>query len=209
VLAPRRQFVKRWTIQNTGTCTWPDELELVFVSGDELEVVEEPEIEPLSSEASAEIEMTLRAPEAYDRYTSVWQLQDRAGNPIGEELGVTFRVGATSTPRATATSGATPTPEFTPTRREPFHFSVPVIVEWRHLPGDTWWAQVGLTAWGGEGNYRYYRENIHEDNEFFNGTFEIEAQVCRAWFGTVIVTSGDEVKEREVWIEYPDADKCD
>jgi len=209
VLMPRQRFVKRWTIKNVGTCTWPEDIRLVLVSGDELHAVVEPQIPPLSPEGTAEIEITLQAPTAYDRYTSVWQLQNGAGNPIGEQLEVTFRVGTTPTPRPTATPTATSTPEFTPTPTEPLHFSVPIVVEWNGQSDGTWWAQVGLTAWGGDGNYRYYLNSISEENEFFNGAFEIESRTCIGWWGTVIVTSADEVAKWEGKIEYPDLSDCE
>jgi len=209
VLMPGQQFVKRWTIKNTGTCTWPKDVQLIFTSGDELEITREVEIEPLSPGETAEVRITLRAPAAYKQYTSVWELQDGEGNPIGEKLMATCRVGSTPTPRPTATPTATPTPEFTPTPTEPFHFSVPIVVTWREIPGQgKWEAQVGLTAWGGEGNYRYYLNYISDETEFFNGSFDIEATNCKSWWGTVIVTSGEEVQEWEGEISYPDPDQC-
>jgi len=98
VLIPGQRFVKRWEIENTGTCAWPEGVQLVFVSGDELEIVEEPEIEPLAPGETLRVEITLRAPTSYNRYASLWQLQDSGGNPIGEELEITCRVGPTPTP---------------------------------------------------------------------------------------------------------------
>ena len=97
VLMPGQQFVKRWEIKNAGTCAWPEGVELVFVSGDELQVVEAPVIELLALGETIEIEITLRAPTRYDKYTSVWQLQDSDGNPIGEELEIACYVGPTPT----------------------------------------------------------------------------------------------------------------
>jgi hypothetical protein len=138
----------------------------------------------------------------------VWQLQDSAGNPIGEQLEATYRVGATPTPRPTAMPTATATPEFTPTPTEPLHFSVPIVVEWDEQRDGTWWGQVGLTAWGGDGTYRYYLNSISEENEFFNGTFRIESRTCMGWWGTVIVTSADEVAKWEGKVEYPDPTDC-
>ncbi len=204
VLTPRQRFVKRWEIENTGTCVWPEDAELVFVSGSELEIIEEPEIEPLSPGETAEIEMTLRAPPNYGDCSSTWQLQDSEGNPIGAELEITCRAGPTPTPRPTTTLTATPTPELTPTSMVPLHFSVPVIVGWDNIPDDRWWAQMGLTAGGGDGNYRYYLNEISEDTEFFNGTFEYEGRRCKPWQGTVIVTSAGEEKRWMGWIPYPD-----
>jgi serine/threonine-protein kinase len=210
VLVPGQRFVKRWRVENTGTCAWPEDVRLVFVSGDELEVVEEPEIDSLAPEESAGIELGLRAPARYSRYASVWQLQYGEGSPIGEELEISCRVGPTPTPQPTSTPivTATATPAFTPTPKEPLHFSVPIVVDWHHTSDGKWRAQVGLTAWGGDGNYRYYLNGISDETEFFNGTFEIEWGTCSDWWGTVIVTSGDEIARWEGRIEYPDPDRC-
>ena len=203
VLTPRQQFVKHWKIENTGTCAWPEDAELVFVSGSELEIIEEPEIKPLSPGETAEIEMTLRAPPNYGDCNSTWQLQDSAGNPIGAELEITCRAGPTPTPRPTATPTTTLTPEFTPTPMGPLRFSVPVIVDWHNIPDDRWWAQIGLTAEGGDGNYRYYLNEISEETEFLNGTFEYEGRRCAPWVGTVIVISAGEEKIWTGQIHYP------
>lgn len=208
VLKPGQQFVKRWTVKNTGTCTWSDGVRLVRVSGDALDVVQQSHIEPLVPEGTAGIEITLRAPTAYSTYASVWQLQDGAGNRIGDNLEVTCRVGPTPTPRPTSPPTATPTPKFTPTSTEPLHFSVPIVVKWDNTDDGKWWAQIGLTAWGGVGDYHYYLNYISEETEFFNGTFEIESAQCRGWWGTVIVTSGQEEARWEGRIDYPETDKC-
>jgi hypothetical protein len=191
VLMPGQRFVKRWEIKNTGTCAWPEGVQLIFASGDELESTEEPEVKPLLPEETLQIETTLQAPTQYGTYASVWQVQDAEGNPIGEELKITCRVGPTPTPMPTATPTPTPTPEFTPTPMEPLHFSVPIIVDWHGIPDGKYWARAALTAWGGDGNYRYFLNYVSAETEFFNGTFEYEAQTGRDWIGTVIVQSGD------------------
>ncbi|HUX77970.1 MAG TPA: protein kinase [Anaerolineae bacterium] len=202
VLVPRQRFVKQWRIRNTGTCTWPGGVQLVYASGNELEIVSRPEIGSLAPGETADVKLTLRAPASYNRYTSVWQLHDGAGNPIGEELEIKCRVGPTPTPRPTETPTTTPTPA------ESFHFSVPFVVDWHDTPEGKWWAEVGLTAWGGHGNYRYYLNYISTETEFFNGTFEIDPIHCKAWWGTVIVTSGEEVLRWEGKIPYPELERC-
>ena len=163
VLMPGQQFVKRWDVKNTGTCAWPEGVQLVFASGDELEVVEEPEIESLAPEETLRIEITLRAPTSYNSYASVWQLQDSEGNPIGEELELACRVDLTPTPRPTAMPTATPTPEFTPTPTTPLWMSAPVLawcdgakakgrVEWGHSAGPS-------------NEYRFFYSSVSPESE--------------------------------------------
>jgi hypothetical protein len=207
VMTPGQQFVKTWTIKNVGTCPWPGGVRLVFASGDEMEAVTDPQIETLAPDETAVLNATLRAPSPYDTYTSVWQLQDHSGRPIGENLEIRCVVGPTPTPRP-VTPTATSTPESSPTPTEALHFSVPIVVDWEDLPDGKWRAQIGLTAWGGAGDYRYYLNYVSEESEFFNGTFEIESERCRAWWGTVIVTSGDEESRWEGKIPYPDPEHC-
>jgi hypothetical protein len=175
VLIPGQQFVKRWTVKNTGTCTWLESVQLVFSSGDELDVVREAELTALSPGETAEVRVTLRAPTAYRRYTSVWRLQDGAGNPIGEELAVSCRVGATPTPRPTATPTVTHTPVVTitvpptPSTVEPLRVDSVGIVHgsFRKLESGQWEVDVYVVARGGDGRYRFYRDVISAGTEFF------------------------------------------
>ncbi len=163
VLMPGQRFTKRWVIENTGSCAWPEGLHLAFASGRELDLVREPEIEQLSPGETTEVRVTLRAPAAYDRHTSVWRLEDGAGTPIGEELDIVCRVGPTQTPRPSATPTATPTPEITPTPGEPLWMSVPGLVWCTGGQAD------GRIEWGSGGGpseeYRYFFGTVAPDSE--------------------------------------------
>jgi predicted Ser/Thr protein kinase len=162
VLMPGQQFVKRWTVENTGTCPWPALTQLVLVSGGELEVVSKSEVGQLAPGETIEIRVSLVAPIDYDTYTSMWQLQYADGEPIGEQLEVAYSVGPTPTPRPTATS------EFTPTPVEPL---------WMSIPGLTWCGQSpfkGRIEWGRGGGfsdeYRYFYGAVSPESEL-EGTF--------------------------------------
>ncbi len=217
VLRPGQQFVKLWEVENTGTCAWPEDAELVFVSGDELQVVEAPEIEPLAPEETSEIEIALRAPTGYDRYTSVWQLQDGQGSPIGEELEITCRVGPAPTPRPTATPTGTPTPEFTPTPAEPL---------WMSVPGLAWCDESGARGrieWGRGGGpseeWRYFYGWVFPESELpgpyhdFSGFPRVETyfttsgtlpwpvpdNCCPGDYGRYVSPEGYEIVWQKVW----------
>jgi hypothetical protein len=198
VLRPGQEITKRWVIEAAGNCRWQDGVMLAHVSGYHPHVLEVDAVPLLAPGETAEIGVTLRAPEVYGAYSSIWQLR-QGDMPIGEGLAISFRVVPPPTPRPTAT----PTPTITPTllppsptagARESLHFSVPVVVECRKLATGKWWARVGMTAWGGLGDdtYRYYQNYVSDVNEFYNGTFEFEWEIGSAWSGTVIVTSGEE-----------------
>ena len=225
VLAPGLQFVKRWSVKNTGTCTWPEGVELVFVSGDELEVVKGPEIEPLSPGGTAEVKITLRAPAAYDWYTSVWRLQDGMGNSIGEELEVTCRVDSTSTPRPTATPTTTPTPIaiptslYTPSPVESLRIdsvgSVPG--SFRKLADGEWEVDIYVVARGGDGQYRFYRDMISLGTEFFSPNpdepwvgvcHSARWEACKSMWISFWVQSAGAQAHWDGLIPYPYPDDC-
>lgn len=163
VLVPGQQFVKRWEIKNAGTCAWPENIELAFVSGDKLEIVESPGIEPLPVGETTEIKVTLRAPTSYGACSGAWQLQDREGNPIGEQLQVSCYVGPTPTPRPTVTPTATITPALTPTPSEPLWMSVPILA-WCNQPKTKGRAEWG---WGGgpSEEYRHFYSQVAPEYE--------------------------------------------
>ena len=219
VLTPGQLFVKRWGVKNTGTCTWPEDLELVFVSGDRLGVVKGPEIKPLSPEGTAELEITLRAPTVYSRYTSVWQLQDGTGNPIGEELEVTCRVGLMPTPRPTATPTPTATPVYTPTPMDPLRIdSVGTVPgSFRELESGEWEVDIYVVAQGGDGQYRFYRDVVSSGTEFFApNPDELWVGVCHdarwkicknMWISFWVRSAGMEAHWDGI-IPYPDMEDC-
>jgi hypothetical protein len=200
---PGQQFVKRWTIENSGSCPWPVPVRLTLVDGDESRLVETPDVPQLAPEEQAEIEIVMRAPSAYASYADTWQVQGADQTTIGDPLAVSYQVNDTPTPRPTATDTPTPTPEASPTPQEPLHFSVPVLVGWEDIDGNQWRGTVGLTAWGGTGEYQYYVNGIAPENEFFNGSFDFQAQRCRGWVGTIIVVSGDEEQRWQGVFNYP------
>ena len=159
VLMPGQQFVKHWRIKNTGTYTWPRGIELAFVSGDELEIVEKLAVELLAPGETTEIQVTLKAPTSYNRYSSVWQLQDVEGKPIGQDLEITCRVGATPTPRPTATS--TLTSELTPTPNGQLWMSGPALGICNNVGGEITWNISG----GIGGEYRFFYGAVSPDYE--------------------------------------------
>ena len=165
VLMPGQAFVKRWEFENTGTCAWPNGVELVFVSGQELEIVEEPEIDPIEPDETVEVGITLRAPTTYSAYSSVWQMEDGSGNPIGEELEITYRVGPTPTP---VPETPTPTPTITATSSSPLWMSLPVLAG-ACAGSESGGYHGGRIEWGVSGgfhtNYRFFYGDVVAEQE--------------------------------------------
>jgi hypothetical protein len=215
---PGDLFVKRWTVRNSGTCSWPSGVQLAFKAEDEIEITSASEIEPVAPEEIGEIEVTLSAPARLDRYTSVLRLQDDLGNQIGDELTITFRVGLPPTPRPTATSAPSPTPESTPMTREAL---------WMSIPGITWCDSGkagGRVEWGKGGGpsdeYRYFQGGVSPENELsgsyneFVGfphvatyfttsgelAFPIPDECCPGDYGSYVDPDGHEIVWHKVWL---------
>jgi serine/threonine protein kinase len=195
VLMPGQQFVKNWTLENTGTCAWPENTYLAFASGDALDVVATPEIEPLEPGETIEIQITLQASEGYDTYASVWQLESEGGKPIEGELTITYQVGPTPTPPPTDTPTVTPSPELSPTPMVRLSMYAPVLLSCNETKSG------GQVGWGYEGGlsdeYRFFVNWVSPENELPGSYNEFEGF---AHVATYFTTSGE--------LEFPIPDYC-
>jgi hypothetical protein len=107
IVAPGETFVKTWLIQNNGTCKWTANYVISFASGDEMDGDTTEIDQVVSPGESAEISVTMTAPEDTATYTGYW----RMANEDGEEFGVSVWVQVvvsddadTITPTYTSTS---------------------------------------------------------------------------------------------------------
>jgi hypothetical protein len=85
--APGTQFTKIWRLKNIGSCTWTDDYNLVFFSGDKLEgktLISLPK--EVSPGETVNVAVSLKAPSATGTYVGYWQLRNDKGIPFG--LGV-------------------------------------------------------------------------------------------------------------------------
>ncbi|GAB4421809.1 MAG: hypothetical protein Kow002_10920 [Anaerolineales bacterium] len=111
-------FTKTWRIENTGTCTWTLQYNLVFVQGESMSAPETTKILPPTVPGETiDISVDLTAPEANGTYRADFQLLDPDGNPVpideGWYLWVTIAVeNSTLPPQATQKSGNPEGPGF-------------------------------------------------------------------------------------------------
>ncbi len=83
VFPPGAEFEARWRLRNNGTCPW-DNYAVAFVNGDAMGVSGNVPIEEVVAPGqSADIAITLTAPETPGTYRSNWQLADADGNIFG------------------------------------------------------------------------------------------------------------------------------
>jgi Ig-like domain-containing protein len=86
-LLPGQPFVKKWSVENTGTCDWGPDYRLVLTSGDSLGAASEVALYPARAGAAGVWEVPMIAPFTPGQYTSRWQARDPGGNLFG---GVVF-----------------------------------------------------------------------------------------------------------------------
>ena len=112
---PGTTFVKTWMFQNTGTCTWDTNYQLIFLSGEQMGGTSTRLGTSVAPSQQAQASVSLTAPAAVGNYTGYWRLADDQGNPFGESVTVVIVVSSsapTITPTSTTTS-ATSTPTLT------------------------------------------------------------------------------------------------
>jgi hypothetical protein len=126
-LAPGESFVKTWRLKNTGTCSWPTDTQVVFLSGSQMGA---PSTQSIGAAVAVgeerEISVTMTAPGQAGTYTGYWMLKIPNGGRfgIGDAGNESFWViivikSVATTPSATKTVGTplpTKTPTITPTR---------------------------------------------------------------------------------------------
>ncbi len=96
-------FVKTWRVRNNGTCAWPENTQLVFVSGAQLNAPASVAVGALAPGETVEISVDMTAPDADDTFKGTWRFVIGSGEFFGTNLTVVIRVGEVPTPVPTST----------------------------------------------------------------------------------------------------------
>jgi hypothetical protein len=129
ILAPGTNFVKTWMFQNTGTCTWDTNYQLIFITGQQMGGKATKLTNSVAPYQQAQVSVSLTAPSVVGNYTGYWRLADGQGNSFGGSVTVVIVVSnsaptitptvtstaPTRTPTATSSGQATATPSLTAT----------------------------------------------------------------------------------------------
>ncbi len=135
VMAPGQAFVKTWKFQNSGTCAWTSDYQIVYTSGKAMSGSTTAIGKAVSSGSTVNVSVSMTAPTSVGTYTGNWRLADASGSFFGAYVYVQIEVskdaatltvtptptatGDTSTPtdtlEATETATRTPTRTRTPT----------------------------------------------------------------------------------------------
>ncbi len=133
---PDAPFRKIWRVRNTGTCMWPEGVQLVRVSGD---TIPGPDRVPAPAAAPGQeidVAVDLTAPKQPARYTSFWRFQTAGGDLFGAVVYLEIVVSVhanpppihaipsptsfpTASPTPPTTSMPTATSDASPTEQQP------------------------------------------------------------------------------------------
>jgi hypothetical protein len=109
VFLKNENFTKTWKVQNTGTCNWMYQYQLVLFSGDPYGGKSYKIQKVVTPNDWSELSVNLTAPKNPGTYTNYWRLQDSESHMFGATLVVSFKVVAEPTATATFTPTLVPT----------------------------------------------------------------------------------------------------
>jgi len=81
---PGEMIIKRWLVENTGSCSWNASYSLQLISGLVLGAEKVQSLYPARQSTRAIIEITFHAPDNPGRYNSWWQAYDPDGRRFGD-----------------------------------------------------------------------------------------------------------------------------
>jgi spore germination protein YaaH len=105
-------FVKTWRVRNSGSCAWPDDTQMVLVSGDALGAPKSVNVGAVAAGENKDISIDMTAPDTDGGYKGTWQLAYGDGKAFGTNITVVIQVGDEPPPSATqpAPAPAPPAP---------------------------------------------------------------------------------------------------
>jgi hypothetical protein len=81
---PGASFTKTWELQNTGSCTWNEDFQLIFVEGDQMSGDDDiPLGEDVAPGEKVQVSVDLIAPLSAGSYRGDWMLEDDDGENFG------------------------------------------------------------------------------------------------------------------------------
>jgi hypothetical protein len=148
IVQPGATFTKVWQLQNSGTCTWDTNWQLVYYSGDLMDGLTVYNLpEPAQPGDTLDIPIILRAPPENGSYTGEWMLK----SPWGQ----TFGVGSYSVPISVSIVVGSGTPE---NRRTESVYGVTAVtyeINRRCTPANTFYEITAFITTNGPAEVRF------------------------------------------------------
>ena len=172
---PGETFVKTWRFASSGNCVWEKGSTLVFQSGEKFGAPDAASLDAVDVGKSAEISLTLKAPQRVGTYLGQWALQRPSGQVI---ITTTVRINVfaptpkpslalapTVKPATRAAGGSIP-----PVGSGPFEADASASGPWNCVGTKndrdwflTWAGDFYIGVRGGPGNYTISDSNCHWD----------------------------------------------
>ena len=202
---PNTTVIAYVTLDNPGSCPWPDGSELVLTSGQALGAPTSYTLGSLAPRETVQVLLPMQAPEEVGTYTSVWRVRRADGPAFGGDAVIEVIVEDLPT--------YTPTPlienEVVTATPTPLEVQPPEILAWTESQNQNLWSgTLSLQATGGTGEYRFYRDVIREDTHVEAGTLTFEVTRCEPLRLEFWVLSGSESARWQGEIAYPDPEAC-
>jgi hypothetical protein len=102
-------FAKTWRVRNSGTCAWPEDTHLMFVSGTQMGASDGVAVGALAAGETAEISIDMVAPDVDDSFQGTWRFVTGGEDMFGTRLTVIIQVG--ELPTAVPTADTAPSPD--------------------------------------------------------------------------------------------------
>jgi hypothetical protein len=155
--APNTAFVKTWTLQNLGTCTWGAGYALVFDSGDQMGgAASTPMTASVPPNALYTFSVNLTAPATSGTFTGNWKIQSPQGVRFGIDTNGTkaFTVKITTIPPAPACTAKTKRPDADGPMIEAYYTTTPPAIDnnLADWPATLSWQAI-YDVYGSVGNY--------------------------------------------------------
>lgn len=88
ILKPGETFKKTWQLKNTGTCRWTEGYSIAFISGYSLDGQTTTIDKRVAAGKTANISISLTAPDVEGEFTGYWLLTDESGTGFGQLINV-------------------------------------------------------------------------------------------------------------------------
>jgi len=84
IFAPGQEFIKTWTLQNIGTCTWTPEYSLVYIRGEQMNGTSpSPLGQSVPPGGSIQVFLPQKAPANAGEHQGFWKLRSTSGQEFG------------------------------------------------------------------------------------------------------------------------------
>lgn len=85
-MSPGQDFVKTWSVRNTGSCTWGTGYAPIFAFGERMGGIAEPLNGAVAPGELVEISVRFKAPSNTGEFSSTWRMANATNIPFGENI---------------------------------------------------------------------------------------------------------------------------